>query len=222
MAGARGERHPVRHVRIDNTGGGRPSYFGGSTPQLRWAATGKTQGESLDLVRALDAAYPDSPPLWPPPGVDAAAVDAMVSAWRATFPRSARPSSRAAFLFSYDGAPLPLSTFSTTLEKTEQLLATHTEGPFFTGGTLSAADVAWAPFLERYAAQLPCLHEGLIPRVPGQQHLPAAGGVVRCDGARGARIRMPHPRRCGLMAKGADHGWIRQCGRPAKSARTHG
>ena len=29
---------------------------------------------------------------------------------------------------------------------------------------LSAADVAWAPVLERYAAQLPCLHAGLRPR----------------------------------------------------------
>ena len=26
----------------------------------------RTQGESLDLIKALDAAFPDSPPLWPP------------------------------------------------------------------------------------------------------------------------------------------------------------
>lgn len=28
---------------------------------------------------------------------------------------------------------------------------------------ISAADCAWAPFLERYAAQLPLLHSGLRP-----------------------------------------------------------
>ena len=44
-----------------------------------------------------------------------------------------------------------------TLDATDELLAEH-GGPFFVGG-FSAADVAWAPFLERYAAQLPCLHK---------------------------------------------------------------
>ena len=37
-------------------------------------------------------------------------------------------------------------------------------GPFFCGEDMTAADIAWVPFLERYAAQLPCLHEGLVPR----------------------------------------------------------
>lgn len=49
------------------------------------------------------------------------------------------------------------------LDKTEALLATH-DGPFMAGTEFSAADIAWAPFLERYAAQLPCLHRGLSPR----------------------------------------------------------
>jgi hypothetical protein len=101
-------------VRIDNTGGGRPSYYSGSTPQLRWP-DGRTQGESLDLMRALEKAYPDSTPLWPPDGVDASDVDEMVRKWKMTFPRSARPSSRAAFLFDcasprcrgMDQPPLP-------------------------------------------------------------------------------------------------------------------
>ena len=43
-------------IRIDNTGGGRPSYFGGQTPQMKWP-DGRTQGESYDLVQALDAKY---------------------------------------------------------------------------------------------------------------------------------------------------------------------
>ena len=153
-------------VRIDNTGGGRPSYFSGSTPQMRWPPSGRTQGESMDLVKALDTQYPDTPPLWPPEGIDAADVNRMVNAWKGTFPRSARPSSRAAYLFSYDGDALPLSTFEKTLEGTEALLKEIGSGPFFCGEKVSAADIAWAPFLERYAAQLPCLHEGLAPRDP--------------------------------------------------------
>lgn len=36
-------------------------------------------------------------------------------------------------------------------------------GPYFCGDQLSAAGIVWAPFLERYRYQLPCLHEGLEP-----------------------------------------------------------
>ena len=152
---AKGIEHTT--VLIDNTGHGRrPSWYSGTTPQIRWA-DGKTQGESLDLVRELDVRFPATPPLF-----EASGVDAAISAFRRCFPRNARPSSRAAYLFSYDG-PLPRSTFEAALDATDAALG-ETGGPFFCGDAFSAADVAWAPFLERYAAQLPCLHDGLAPR----------------------------------------------------------
>ena len=65
---------------------------------------------------------------------------------------------------SLAGGALPRSTFEGALDKTEALLGEHAAGPFFCGAAPSAADVAWAPFLERWAAQLPCLHEGLTVR----------------------------------------------------------
>lgn len=140
-------------VTIDNTGG-RPSYFAGSTPQMRWA-DGRTQGESNDLVKALDEAFPDTPPLWPPDGIPSSEVSYMVSEWKRTMPL-ARPSSRAAFLFDYDGDPLPRTTFEKALGRADELLGTHSAGPFFCGATVSAADVAWAPFLERYGPAVKC------------------------------------------------------------------
>lgn len=143
-------------VLIDNTGGGRPSYFGGTTPQMKWP-DGRMQGESMDLVRKLDAEY--NPSLF-----DASNVDDCIDKFSRIFPR-ARPSSRAAFLFQYNGEPLWRGVFEDTLQKTDTLLS-QTEGPFFCGSQLSAADVAWAPFLERYRYQLPCLHEGLEPYSP--------------------------------------------------------
>ena len=152
-------------VLIDNTGGGRPSWYSGQTPQVQWE-DGRTQGESMDIVKRLDIEYPDSRPLYPPPGVSMADVASMIKAFRGAFPSNARPSSRAAYLFTYDG-PLSRSDFEKALDATEKLLATH-KGPFFAGSSLSAADVSWAPFLERYAAQLPCLHEGLMPRDAGR------------------------------------------------------
>ena len=108
---AKGIEHTT--VLIDNTGHGRrPSWYSGTTPQIRWA-DGKTQGESLDLVRELDVRFPATPPLF-----EASGVDAAISAFRRCFPRNARPSSRAAYLFSYDG-PLPRSTFEAALDATE-------------------------------------------------------------------------------------------------------
>lgn len=79
------------------------------------------------------------------------------------FPSKSRPSSRAAFLFGWSGEPLWKSEFESVLSKTDELLSTS-DGPFFCGESFTAADISWVPFLERYSAQLPCLHEGLDPR----------------------------------------------------------
>ena len=149
-------------VLIENSGfGARPSWFSGQTPQIRWA-DGRMQGESMDLVRALDEHFSRTP-LWPPDGLDGALVDKMVGDFKSCFPRGSRPSSRAAFLFGYGGEPLERATFEASLDATDDLLSS-TRGPWFAGESFSAADVAWAPFLERWAAQLPCLHAGLNVR----------------------------------------------------------
>eukprot|EP00527_Entomoneis_sp_CCMP2396_P003325 CAMPEP_0198144192 /NCGR_PEP_ID=MMETSP1443-20131203/13990_1 /TAXON_ID=186043 /ORGANISM="Entomoneis sp., Strain CCMP2396" /LENGTH=474 /DNA_ID=CAMNT_0043807545 /DNA_START=59 /DNA_END=1483 /DNA_ORIENTATION=+ len=148
---------PYDTIRIDNTGGPRPSYYSGATtPQMEWP-NGKTQGESMDLVYQLDEDYSS---------YDFQSANSQVretiSKFRSVFPSGARPSSRAAFLFQYSGEPLWKSTFEETLKKTDELLA-ETKGPFFVGDSLTAADIAWCPFLERYRYQLPCLHEDLNP-----------------------------------------------------------
>lgn len=151
---------PYDTVRIDNTGGPRPNYYGGQTPQIKWP-DGHQQGESMDLVEEIDERYNDG-------GFSSrdAAVQSMIAKFRNIFPR-ARPSSRAAFLFQNNGDPLWKSTFEETLVNTNALLAeTAADGPFFAGDKLTAADVAWAPFLERYRYQLPCLHAGLEPNNP--------------------------------------------------------
>jgi glutathione S-transferase len=145
-------------VRIDNTGGGpRPSYFGGQTPQMKWP-DGRVQGESMNLVDRLDQDYGCQLQSYQ------SSVQDCVSQFRNIFPR-ARPSSRAAYLFQYNGEPLWKSNFQETLQGTNDLIG-QTKGPFFCGNDLTAADVAWAPFLERYRYQLPCLHEGLDPADP--------------------------------------------------------
>mmetsp|Transcript_17629 Transcript_17629/g.31871 ORF Transcript_17629/g.31871 Transcript_17629/m.31871 type:complete len:473 (-) Transcript_17629:2-1420(-) len=148
-------------VLIDNMGS-RPGWFGGQTPQVQWVPR-ERQGESLDIIRELEEKYPDAgPTLWP----WEESVTDLVKAFKEIFPKRTRPSSRAAFLFDQSG-PLWQSTFEATLQGADELLARH-GGPFFYGERISVADIAWAPFLERYAAQLPCLHDGLRPYDPAR------------------------------------------------------
>jgi glutathione S-transferase len=137
-------------------------------PSLRWEDDEKTLVGADQILRVLDSQFPDSSPLWPPAGVSAAEVTAMVDAFHSTMPR-ARESSRAGFLFSADEGflydALPADKFTAALDTTESLLGAHADGPFFCGAALSAADVYWAPLLERWDAQLCCLVDGeLEPR----------------------------------------------------------
>ncbi|KAL3799765.1 hypothetical protein HJC23_010415 [Cyclotella cryptica] len=147
-------------VKIDNTGpGSRPSYFSGQTPQMRWA-DGKTQGESMDLVREIYKTYGAADE----GGDESKLVWEKSEMFRRIFPSKSRPSSRAAFLFGWNGEPLWKTEFERVLSQTDELLGDN--GPFFCRASFSPADICWAPFLERYAAQLPCLHDDLNPRDP--------------------------------------------------------
>ena len=67
------------------------------------------------------------------------------------------------FISKKNGEPLWKSEFERVLAETDELLSAE-GGPLFCGDSLTAADIAWVPFLERYAAQLPCLHDGLNAR----------------------------------------------------------
>ena len=153
---------PYDTVRIDNTGPGRkPPYWGGQTPQMRWP-DGTNQGESMDLVQEVDKRYGGG--MLYPSEIKHEVIN-KAREFGNIFPSKSRPSSRAAFLFGWSGEPLWKSEFESVLSNTNDLLqSTSKDGPFFCGKEFTAADIAWAPFLERYAAQLPCLHEGLNPR----------------------------------------------------------
>ena len=146
---------------------------------MRWP-DGSTQGESADILKAIDekaaaaaavGANVQPTPLLPPTTDEtgrAAALLRFANSPRSLFPSNTRPSSRAAFLYDARG-PLPRATFEATLDAVDAALAvkppSDPSSPFFAGGEApGAADCAWAPFLERYAAQLPLLHPGLHPR----------------------------------------------------------
>ena len=162
---------PYNTVLIDNMGS-RPSWYRGTTPQVTWG-DGRSIGESDDILRALDREFPDaSRKLFPKECK--ADIERIISEFQRCFPKGTRPSSRAAYLFRNGGGPVFRSDFEAALDATDALLSeTSDEGPFFCGNIFTAADCAWAPFLERYAAQLPLLHCGLQPKGGHWRHVAA-------------------------------------------------
>ena len=155
-------------ILIDNMA--RPSWYSGQTPQLRFVGSDRFEGDSMDLVQKIDneprncckSLYPEG---------RVSEIKAAVQLFKTTFPMYTRPSSRAAFLFQSTGEVLCKTEFEKTLKDTEKILEDSYQkwgGAFFCGAEITAADIAWAPFLERYAAQLPLLHKNLYPRDPSK------------------------------------------------------
>lgn len=163
-------------VRIDNSGYGlRPSYFTGrQTPQIQWPGQIQhMQGESADLVRRIFAEYGRQP-------YHLDRHEARMNMWKdIMLPQRSRPSSRAAFLFQSNNSVEPLEELQLrkTLRGVDDMIKRFhddsgsdrhdhdNDGPIFMTGdqSIGPADVFWAPFLERYRYQLPCLHVGLDP-----------------------------------------------------------
>lgn len=60
-----------------------------------------------------------------------------------------------------DGPYVPQRKVKVTLEEIEEILEEYNSGPFFLGSAISAADLFWVPFLERFVAQLPLIFPDL-------------------------------------------------------------
>ena len=152
-------------VLIDNMGYDRPGWYGGQTPQVKLVNGDRFQGESIDLVEQIDREYAESSRIALYPSGREREVKQTILSFKKIFPRNTRPSSRAAFLFQSSGDVLWKSDFEKSLQGVETMLGDNQEkfgGPFMCGSEITAADCCWAPFLERWAAQLPLLHEGLF------------------------------------------------------------
>ena len=76
-------RRIAEAIGTTGTGGARPSWFGSTTPRIRWA-DGTDQGESIDILKALDERYPSSTPLFDEHSA------ALIGAFKDIFPRTAQ------------------------------------------------------------------------------------------------------------------------------------
>jgi glutathione S-transferase len=137
-----------------------------TTPRLQWP-DGTVQTESLDILQRIQDSFPDTAPdLYRRISKAVDNVRCNIVRFKGVFPRNTMASLQAPYLFRENGVLVPVQDHMVTLEEIDEVLEEYDDGPFLCGSFVSAADIVWAPFLERYAAQLPLLHGGdaLVPR----------------------------------------------------------
>lgn len=155
------KRVPYRVEKINmRCYGEKPAWYTRMVPSGLLPAVqidGKLTTESLDIMLALEVAFPEVPLLPPAGSPGRRAVDGMLRQERQLM-----------------GAWLQLLTspwgnraaFETALTRTDGLLAER-GGPFFLGKEFSLVDAVYAPFLERIACSVP-YWKGLTVRGGGR------------------------------------------------------
>ena len=116
--------------------------------------------DPLQLIEQIQSHYPDSPPLFYPKlssAVDASRCNIM--RLPGVMPRNSDPDfmNLAPYLFRGDGTLVKKSSHCVSLEELEEMLEEYYLGPYLCGKEITAADIVWIPYLERYAIQLPLL-----------------------------------------------------------------
>jgi glutathione S-transferase len=143
--------------------------------RLHWP-NGDIQTNALEILERLEREYPadkgHNPHYYPSLSKAVDSVRCNIVRFNGVFPRNTQPNLCAPFLIRQSAKGdvptswVPESDHMVTLEETDEVLEEYFQGPFLCGARLTAADIVWAPFLERYAAQLPLVYAGedLTPR----------------------------------------------------------
>ena len=137
-------------------------------PRIEWPTdddegNGKSEAaaitsDPIKLLEQIQSRYPDSEPNFYPKL--SAAVDASrcnVMRLPGVMPRNSDENlmSYAPYLFRTDGTLVKPSSHAVSLEEVEEMQEEYYLGDFLCGKTITAADIIWAPYLERYAIALP-------------------------------------------------------------------
>ena len=114
--------------------------------------------DPIQLLEQIQKRYPDNPPNFYPSL--SSAVDASrcnILRLPGVMPRNSDPAlqSLAPHLFRADGTRVKQSSHAVTLEEIEEMQEEYYLGDFLCGRDITAADMIWGPYLERYAVQLP-------------------------------------------------------------------
>ena len=155
-------------------------------PRLKWPDGTVQQGKDMyQILEKIQEQYSDiKPDLYPSISISVDIVRASIERrFEGIMPRYTLPSSLTPFIFLEECAleKDPLSKlgtaevcrdddvvqrfkFKVSLEEIDEVLEEYEDGNFIAGEDITAADIYWAPYMERFAAQLPMLYEGLVPR----------------------------------------------------------
>jgi glutathione S-transferase len=117
----------------------------GKVPALALPGDAAPRVESLELLRLIESAFPGPPSLLPPGDAAKAECEALFALCDSVYVRQGYT------VLSSTAPPEQLAAdFRAVAAPVEAKLAEH-GGPFLLGKTFSQADVAFAPFTERYA-----------------------------------------------------------------------
>mmetsp|Transcript_34362 Transcript_34362/g.82172 ORF Transcript_34362/g.82172 Transcript_34362/m.82172 type:complete len:434 (+) Transcript_34362:191-1492(+) len=119
---------------------------------------------AIEILEQIQARYPDKdPPFYPKLS---AAVDASrcnIMRLPGVMPRNSDPNlmDLAPYLFREDGTKVQKSSHTVSLEEIEEMQEEYYLGSYLCGKDVTAADMVWGPYLERYAIQLPMVMPNL-------------------------------------------------------------
>jgi len=169
-----------------NGNGGNDSYYdrpGSTLPRVRWPDGTVHVGsdDMLPFLEKCEETMPGCPPgdYFPDVSISVDIVRTSIERrFDGVMPRYTLPSSTAPYVYRADGDArkegdgdggdgdgiVQKFKYQVTLEEIEEILEEYDDGPFVAGDTVTAADVFYAPYLERFAALLPVLREGVNPR----------------------------------------------------------
>ena len=148
----------------------------GSLPRIQWSDGTSHDGSSIEqMLERMEVEFPQAPPLFPKASVTVDVVRDSFGRFDGVMPRFTKLSSLASHVFVYkiqregkfmleDAKPgeiVPEFKYQVALEEIDEILGEYQTGPFVAGASVSAADIWWAPFIERLAAYVPMVYSNL-------------------------------------------------------------
>jgi hypothetical protein len=140
-----------------------------NVPRIIWPDEESTSitTDPIQLLEQIQTYYPDPLPFYPKISISVDASRSNILRLPGVMPRNSDPSlmSASPFLFLSDSL-VSKSSHCVSIEELEEMMEEY-EGPYICGKDMTAADLVWMPYIERYAVQLPLIFpnvEVLNPR----------------------------------------------------------
>ena len=154
----------------------------GSLPRVQWSDGTTHDGSAIAaILERIEEEHPHAPNFFPRISVTVAVVRDSLRRFDAIMPRFTRPSSLAPYVYACKiqradalnpfeaevcevDQIVPRFKYEVCLEEIDEIMEEYSGGPFISGEAVTAADIYWAPYLERLNAYVPTLHRGLKVR----------------------------------------------------------